>query len=77
MKFNYSKFESQNILWQAKIDWNEPGTTPNKKQNKEKPPSLWATNDIDIQWFWIACSQFLFKIKHSFDTGQRNEIKEQ
>ena len=35
-----------NKPYQAGKGWNVPETTPNK-WNKEKPSSLWATNDID------------------------------
>ena len=39
-----------------------------KKWNKEKSPSVWATNNIDSVNFYL-------KIKHSFDSRQRNGLQ--
>ena len=60
---------SQKVPWEARTAWNETETTPNKR-NKEKPSSLSATSDIDRS---SMVSDRV--IKHSFDSGQRNEIQ--
>lgn len=51
--------------------WNNPKTTINK-QTKQSFIYSERISLIKFKWHWIACSQFLFKIKLSFDSKERN-----
>ena len=65
---------TQNKPQKAGKGWNVPAATPNK-QNKEKPPSLLATNDIDRYSIVLDSVNFHLKENHSFDSVQRNGIQ--
>ena len=85
IKLIYGKFANLNILWRHRLkkleDLEEAITSDkrskwsrkknqNSKQRKGKLSSLWATNNINK-----GIVNFLYKMKHYFDGGQKNGIQ--